>query len=130
MVQAQQIQFKTLNLDKPILEKAKDVLDILTHVTGCNADSRFDKFKTIDDIMAVLLDPDAFNEYASACAPSAQEFLQAIALMASLCYYSVATDTGVNKTICSKFFQALGEFVVSRDARSFLILDPNPNYSD
>jgi hypothetical protein len=123
-------QIKTLKLElgrldktilENILETAEGVLDVLAHITGCGADP----FKTIDDIMAVLADPDAFNEYASACAPSAQDFMRAVALMASICHYAAALcrDTiSVNEAICEKFYQALGMFIVSRDARSFLIL--------
>jgi hypothetical protein len=131
MTQAQtqtQIQSKTLKIDKSVLELAEGLLQKLNDLMGCNAKPIFDEFKTLDDIVARLTDVDAWNEYSSSCAYSAQKFLQAVALMASLCHYSAATDTGVNEAICEKFYAALGEFIVSRDARSFLILDQD--YSD
>jgi hypothetical protein len=116
-----------VQMDDLIQEVARDVLSSLKYITGCSADPKFNDFKTIGDVIAVLTDPDAWNEYRNTCAPSAVEFLRAIALMASLCHYSVVTDE-VDEAVCSKFYQALGEFIISRDARAFLILDPD--YSD
>jgi hypothetical protein len=114
-----QTQFQTqIKLDQPILETAEDVLEMLAKITGCDAKPKFDEFETIDDIVAVLTDPDAWDEYANACLPSAQRFLQAIALMAAICYHEVP-----DVNMCEKFYQGLGQFIVAKDGRAFMALE-------
>jgi hypothetical protein len=126
-----------LKIDEFVIEMAEEVLNrVLSKVVGCeltNEELRrnIEKFKTLDDLVATLTGPDGYNEYIvgyPCTVPSVKEFLTAVALATSLCYYDVATPTGVTEVFCDKFFRGLGEFIASNDARAFLLLDHD--YSD
>jgi len=99
------------------LDDVSRLLQKLEYVTGCKVIERYiSEFKTVEDIIAVLTDRDAWDEYRSTCAPSAQMFLVAITLMNEICAWSVVKDIGVPDDTCSKFYQSLGWFIAALDS--------------
>jgi len=120
----QKVKIETIEVD---LENVEMMLQKLACISGCRISIEYlTEFKSVDDIIATLTDPGAYNEY-PCHAPSAQVFLMAIALMSEICMLNAVKDI-INDNICEKFFNALGLFVITNDARAFLILDPS--YSD
>ena len=116
-----QIQIQSLTRNWVIVEKAMEILNILTQITGCveAKSSNFAKFKTLNDVLATLSDPDAWDEYYRSCSLSARRYLQAIALLGALCYYEK-----VDYDLCLKYYTDLGWFIISRSALSFINLAP------
>ena len=108
------------------LENVEMMLRKLDCISGCRISiEHLTEFKSVDDVIATLTDPGAYEYPCNA--PSAQMFLTAIALMSEICMLNAVKDI-ISDNICEKFSNALGLFVATNDARAFLILDPS--YSD
>jgi hypothetical protein len=77
------------------------------------------KDASLQDIIATVVDYNAYNDYRESCAPSAAKWLNAVAILAAYAYYGGEGDD----EFVDDVMKGLGYFIVTSDARSFAHLE-------
>jgi hypothetical protein len=115
-------EVKKVNLEN-IKDDAKLLLDMLSIFMPRMSCVEFipEEFKdsSLQDILADVVDYNAYNEYRESCAPSAVKWLNAVAILVAYAYYENEGDVEFTDDV----MKGLGYFIVTNDARSFAHLE-------
>jgi hypothetical protein len=115
-------EVKKVNLEN-IKDDARLLLDMLSIFMPRMICAEFmpEEFKdaSLQDIIATVVDYNAYNEYRESCAPSAAKWLNAVAILAAYAYYEGEGDD----EFADDVMKGLGYFIVTNDARSFAHLE-------
>ena len=113
---------KSVDLEN-IKDDAKLLLDMLSIFMPRMSCAEFipELFKdaTLQDILAVVTDYNAYNGYRKSCAPSSVKWLNAVAILVAYAYYGGESDAEFTDDV----MKGLGYFIVTNDARSFAHLE-------
>jgi hypothetical protein len=115
-------EIKNVNLEN-IKDDAWQLLDMLSIFMPRMSCAEFmpELFKdaSLRDILAVVTDYNAYNEYRKTCAPSSVKWLNAVAILVAYAYHG---DDG-DAEFADDVMKGLGYFIVTNDARSFAHLE-------
>jgi hypothetical protein len=115
-------EMKKVNLEN-IKDEANLLLDMLSIFMPRMSCVEFmpELFKdaSLLDILAVVTDYNAYNEYRDSCAPSAAKWLNSVAILVAYAYYENDGDV----EFIDDVMKGLGYFIVTNDARYFAHLE-------